>query len=197
MMSSLIKRASLGVKTHDRIGFKSLSSVTAKSKRPSRAEFRRACAQFATGITVVTTRAADGAPHGLTANSFTSVSAEPPLVLVCIDFECSVLAHFQECEFFAINILAENQQAISVRFAETPDGRFEGLKWWLSANGVPILADTLGVLECKVAQRIAAGDHVILLGEVLAADHRAGQPLLYYSSRYQHLQIQPHVQDQG
>ncbi|MBI3409113.1 MAG: flavin reductase family protein [Planctomycetes bacterium] len=161
--------------------------MTAKSGRPSRDEFRRACAQFATGITVVTTVAADGTPHGLTANSFTSVSADPPLVLICIDLGCSILGHFQDCEYFGINILAGHQEWISTRFATTRDERFDGVDWHAGTTGVPILGETLGWLECKVTQRLQVGDHVIVFGEVTGVEVMGGDPLLYYSSRYERL----------
>jgi len=164
--------------------------VTATSPRLSRAEFRRACARFATGITVVSTRADDGSPHGLTVNSFTSVSAEPPLVLVCIDRQCSLLCHFQQCEYFAINFLAEDQEAISRRFAESLDARFDGVRWHASPTGSPLLHSTLGALECRVSQRVETGDHVLLIGLVLSAKASPGRPLVYFNSAYQQLKPQ-------
>ena len=148
------------------------------------AQFRRACARFATGITVSTALAADGTPHGFTANSFTSVSMEPPLVLICVDHRANVLRHFEQASHFGINILAEDQEAISVRFAEKGLDRFNGIDWHAGATGVPLLGGALARFECATRQKIEAGDHLIILGEVLHAEWETGAPLLYYASAY-------------
>lgn len=148
------------------------------------AQFRRACARFATGITVSTALAADGTPHGFTANSFTSVSMEPPLVLICVDNRANVLRHFAHAEHFGVNILAEDQEAISVRFAERGLDRFEGIDWHPGSTGVPLLGGALARFECVTRQTINAGDHMIILGEVLHAEWQDGAPLLYYASAY-------------
>src|SRR5689334_3189678 len=87
--------------------------------------FRNALARFATGVAVATVRAADGTPHGITVSSFTSVSMEPPLVLICVDYACTFLEHFRACKNFAINVLSESQRGLSVIFSEKPEGRFE------------------------------------------------------------------------
>ena len=164
-----------------------MSSTTAKSECPTRDEFRKACAQFATGITVVTTLGADGSPHGMTANSFTSVSAQPPLILVCIDLKCSILEHFNKCSHFAVNILSEHQRPVSVRFARSTEGRFDGIEWKPGQHGVPVLTGTLGVMECAVERRMTVGDHLVLVGEVRAVEIHGGPPLLYFASGYRHL----------
>jgi flavin reductase (DIM6/NTAB) family NADH-FMN oxidoreductase RutF len=149
--------------------------------------FRRACARFATGITVPTTLAADGSPQGFTANSFTSVSMEPPMVLVCVDHRASVLRHFLSASHFAINILESGQQEISARFALRGVDRFSGVPWRPGATGVPVLEGVVAHLECATRQTVVAGDHTLILGEVLHAETGEGKPLLYYSSAYHHL----------
>lgn len=153
------------------------------------AQFRRACARFATGITVSTALAADGTPHGFTANSFTSVSMEPPLVLICVDHRANVLRHFEQASHFGINILAEDQEALSVRFAGRGLDRFGGIAWRPGQTGVPLLDGALARFECVTKQKIVAGDHTIILGEVLHAEWQEGAPLLYYASAYHTAQV--------
>jgi flavin reductase (DIM6/NTAB) family NADH-FMN oxidoreductase RutF len=148
------------------------------------AQFRRACARFATGITVSTALAPDGTPHGFTASSFTSVSMEPPLILICVDHRANVLRHFEQATHFGVNILAEDQEALSVRFAERGLDRFVGIDWHAGATGVPLLGGALARFECATRQTVAAGDHTIILGEVLHAEWQDGAPLLYFASRY-------------
>jgi flavin reductase (DIM6/NTAB) family NADH-FMN oxidoreductase RutF len=169
------------------IGFTSLSSVSLISTRFSRDDFRRACSNFATGVAVITVVADDGTLHGLTVNSFASVSAEPPLILVCIDLRCRVLSHFLPQRSFGISFLSEHQRNVSARFAELPEGRFDGVNWTAGMSGAPLLEGALGTLECIVANRIDAGDHVIVIGEVIALQMHTGHPLLYFRSTYQQL----------
>ena len=149
--------------------------------------YRRVCAQFATGIAVVTVADATGHPHGLTVNSFTSVSLEPPLVLVSIDLRNSILGHFQAASFFAINILAEGQENLSQRFSSVAENRFAGVQWRESALGLPLLDGVLAHLECAVARTLEVGDHTVLIGEVRHAACDEGKPLVYFNSGYRHL----------
>jgi len=155
----------------------------------SRDSFRRACSRFATGVAIATVLDPSGEPHGLTINSFTSVSAEPPIVLICIDRDCSILGHFEASPWFAISFLAEAQQELSNRFALLPEGRFQGVDWRPAqeSGGMPILEGAIGWMSCRVLNRVAAGDHWILLGEVEQAEPCEGQPLLYFDSAYQRL----------
>jgi flavin reductase (DIM6/NTAB) family NADH-FMN oxidoreductase RutF len=148
---------------------------------------RTACARFATGVTVATVLGSDGEPQGFTANSFTSVSCAPPLILICIDHRTTALPHFRANPLFGINVLAEDQRHVSVRFAQRQANRFEGIDWWLSESGVPLLGDTLARLECAATQSLEAGDHTIVVGEVFRAEWRDGRPLLFYASRYSEL----------
>src|ERR1043166_2503779 len=93
------------------------------------ATYREVCSQFTTGVAVATVRAPDGTPHGLTVSSFTPVTIDPPLILICLDFRCTGLEHFRNGPFFAINVLTEFQRELSVVFAAKPEGRFEGIEW--------------------------------------------------------------------
>jgi flavin reductase (DIM6/NTAB) family NADH-FMN oxidoreductase RutF len=149
--------------------------------------FRRACGAFATGITVATVLGHDGKPHGMTVNSFTSVSLHPPLVLVCVAHKAATHGSFAHAKTFAINILADDQRELSVRFSSTHPNRFEGLDWTTGPLGAPILAGALAVLECETRERITAGDHTIFLGEARLASVKEGQPLLYFGGRYAEL----------
>src|SRR5579863_379040 len=142
--------------------------------------YRRTCAQFATGITVVTTLDSHGHPHGMTVNSFSSVSLDPPLVLVSIDLKNAILGHFISTSWFAINILAEHQEELSRRFSSSSGDHFLELDWHAGTSGTPLLEGVLAQLECSVVRTFEAGDHTILIGEVRRAGYQAGQPLVYF-----------------
>jgi flavin reductase (DIM6/NTAB) family NADH-FMN oxidoreductase RutF len=148
------------------------------------AAFRLACGKFATGITVVTVIGPDGLPHGITVNSFTSVSLEPPLVLVCIDRKAAILPKLQAANYFGINVSAENHQAISTQFARHGLDRFETVSWFAGELGVPLLEGALAHYECSVVSATEGGDHLIFIGEVQHLQCFAGRPLLYYESGY-------------
>ncbi len=147
-------------------------------------DFRRACGRFATGVAVATVLDRLGAPHGLTVSSFTSVSLDPPLVLICLGHEVSAIDAFRAAPFFGINVLTEDQQELSERFARKGFDRFDGLPWQPGATGVPLIPGALAALECAVEQRIPSGDHDIFVGRMVAAQIGEGKPLLYFSSRY-------------
>ena len=149
--------------------------------------FRKTCARFATGIAIATVSGSDGLPYGITVNSFTSVSAAPPLVLVCIDYRSSVLAHFRGSAWYAINVLSEGQQELSERFATRVPDRFQNLGWKRGASGVPVIDDCLATMECSVVQTVEAGDHAIFIAEVIRAEAREGNPLLYFGSAYRRI----------
>jgi flavin reductase (DIM6/NTAB) family NADH-FMN oxidoreductase RutF len=149
--------------------------------------YRRTCAQFVTGITVVTTLDSDGHPHGMTVNSFSSVSLDPPLVLVSIDLKNAILGHFISSSWFAINILAEHQEDLSRRFSSASEDRFLGVSWHVGASGTPLLDGVLAQLECSVVRTFEAGDHTVLIGEVRRAGTSEGKPLVFFDSAYHHL----------
>jgi len=149
--------------------------------------FRRACALWATGIAIVTVTDRDGAPHGMTANSFTSVSLDPPLILVCIDHRAALLPHLEVSRAATINVLGEDQSDLSSRFARKGEDRFENLEWKPGDLGTPVLAGALAVFECRVTESIKAGDHQIVVAAVERANWREGRPLLYFASGYETL----------
>jgi flavin reductase ActVB len=149
--------------------------------------FRRVCSRFASGVTITTVLDADGAAHGLTANSFTSVSLAPPLVLVCVDHRTKILEHFRHNSHFGINILSEHQRPLSDRFAGSGYDRFEGVEWYRGQTGVPLLPGVLAALECSRVKLVAAGDHDVLIGQVVHAQYHDGEPLIYFGSQYRNL----------
>jgi 3-hydroxy-9,10-secoandrosta-1,3,5(10)-triene-9,17-dione monooxygenase reductase component len=150
-------------------------------------DFRRVLGQFATGVTVVTTRDAQGRPFGLTVNAFCSVSLEPPLVLVCIDRRSEAHPGFSQTGAFNVSVLAEGQEEISRRFAGRRKPKFEGIDLPPGSNGVPLVDGALAFMECRVVGAHAAGDHTIYLGEVLRLGSREGRPLVYHGSAYRKL----------
>ena len=153
----------------------------------TREEFRRACGRFATGITIATVSDAQGTPHGLTVNSFTSVSLDPPLVSICLGHAVSLIEVFRAASYFGINVLAESQRAVSERFARKGYDRFEGIEWQAGANGVPLIIGVLAAMECRTVERIRAGDHDIFLAQMVTARVVEGKPLVYFASRYRKL----------
>jgi flavin reductase (DIM6/NTAB) family NADH-FMN oxidoreductase RutF len=148
------------------------------------AAFRRTTGSFATGVTVITT-AYDGERHGLTANSFTSVSMDPPLVLFCLARTAGSMAAFEGCDAFAVNVLSSDQQELSRQFATPSDDKFVAVALREGVTGAPVLAECHAVLECTPHQMHEAGDHVIVVGKVEAIDvHDESEPLLFHRSRY-------------
>jgi flavin reductase (DIM6/NTAB) family NADH-FMN oxidoreductase RutF len=151
------------------------------------AEFTRACSRFATGIVIASVCDAQGVAHGLTANSLTSVSLTPPLILICIGHSASVLEAFRSAGHFGISVLAEDQRELSDRFARKGHDRFDGTAWQPGHTGVPLVAGGLGTMECSVYQRQVCGDHDIVVGQVLHTSVRDGKPLIYFGSKYRFL----------
>lgn len=165
----------------------SSDGVPAPETPVSSQEFRRACGLFATGITIATVIDPDGAPHGLTVNSFTGVSLDPPLVLICLGHAVTTIAAFRASRHFGINILRAGQQELSDRFARKGFDRFDGVAWYRGEFGIPLLPGVLAAIECRVQQRFTSGDHDIFVGEMMRANLAEGDPLLYYASRYRTL----------
>ncbi|MEO8663709.1 MAG: flavin reductase family protein [Bryobacteraceae bacterium] len=166
-----------------------MSSVESAAVDPK--EFRRAVGRFLTGVTITTVRDPEGRPHGLTANSFTSVSLAPPLILLCIDTRARLLDHFMQTAYFAVNILSEQQKDLSNQFAKPNIDRFDGVEWMEGRFGSPLLPGSLAHLECRLVQSHEAGDHIILIGEVLQLSHCDGGPLCYFSGAYRHIAQHP------
>jgi flavin reductase (DIM6/NTAB) family NADH-FMN oxidoreductase RutF len=155
------------------------------------AEFRQAVGQFATGVTVVTVEREPGQVHGMTASSFTSVSLDPLLILVCIDQNARMLALIEEKKRFGVSVLRENQQAISEFFAqpEQPE-RSEyslGIRFGWAKGGIPVLENTLARLACSVVSSHVSGDHTIFVGKVESVEVSEGEPLLHFRGKYRHI----------
>jgi flavin reductase (DIM6/NTAB) family NADH-FMN oxidoreductase RutF len=140
---------------------------------------------FATGVTIVTARKPDGELIGLTANSFNSVSLEPPLVLWSLAQAAGSMPALSTGSHYAINILAADQKELAERFAAKREGRWEGVAWTEGASGSPLLAGAAATFECFNRSRYEEGDHVIFVGEVERCSHRAGAaPLLFHGGRF-------------
>lgn len=146
------------------------------------ADQRRIMGSFATGVTVVTTNSKP--PTGLTANAVASLSLNPPLVLVAVDKKASSHQAFQETRCFAVNILTDKQQSVSNRFATPGPKDFSDLNIRTAETGAPIIADSLGWLDCQLHEVLPGGDHDIFVGRIVAGELNAGEPLLYYSGKY-------------
>ena len=148
-------------------------------------QFRRICGKFASGITVATVLDSAGAPHGMTANSFTSVSMTPPLVLVCVDLTSDTHGDLRAAGAFAVSVLAADQERLARRFADAQEReRFQGVAWREEATGAPVLEDAVAWVDCRVWAEYPAGDHTIFVGQVLAGDADDRPPLLYYRGGY-------------
>lgn len=143
-------------------------------------EFKRAMANYPTGVAVVTTMAKSDAPVGLTVNSLVSVSLSPLMLLWSISRRANCAEEFAHGPGFAVHILAADQQDQCTTFASPVENRFGRHPWHLSARGLPILEGAAAVLECSLARAIDAGDHVILLGNVIAASVQDRDPLVYH-----------------
>ncbi len=151
-------------------------------------QLRAAFSTFLTGVTVVTTSASDGTPVGFTANSFTSVSLDPPLLLVCLSNTLNCLEAFEQAQHFAVNILSSSQQDVSNTFAAYDGDRFEKASHRTGNNGCPLLNDCCAWFECKIHQRVDAGDHTIYIGKILDYQYEESDPLGYSRQGYFSLQ---------
>jgi flavin reductase (DIM6/NTAB) family NADH-FMN oxidoreductase RutF len=169
--------------------YMSSEGFTGRAAPVSSQEFRAACGRFATGVTIATVLDSERQPHGLTVSSFTSVSLDPPLISICLGHAVTAIDLFREANFFGINILDEDQQAISERFARKGLDRFDGVGWTLGEYGVPLIEGVLAGIECQAERRITAGDHDIFVGRMVATRVRDGAPLLHFSGEYRKLQL--------
>jgi flavin reductase (DIM6/NTAB) family NADH-FMN oxidoreductase RutF len=150
------------------------------------ARFRQAMGHFASGVTVVTT-ALGGELYGMTVSSFASLSLSPPLVLICIDKSVPSHDMIKDAGCFVVNILEKRQEHLSRRFATTSNDKFKGVAWHSGNLGLPVLANTLAVIECRLRDMHDGGDHTIFIGEVVDAEVHEGAPLLYYRRGYHEL----------
>ncbi len=152
-------------------------------------QFKNALKLWASGVTVVTAQSPEHGLKGMTATSFSSVSVEPPQILVCLNQATDTGAVVLEQQHFAVNILSSEQQAVSNQFAggASQEERFASVAWQAGENGSPLLNQALASLECKVVQQVQAGTHWIVIGEVQNVVCRSGEPLLYYNGAYRQL----------
>jgi len=153
--------------------------------------FRRVAGAFTTGVTVITVEREPGLVHGMTANSFTSVSLDPLLILVCVDHDARLLSYLKSQRRFGVSILREDQQSLSEYFAKTEqtpqeDARLDVRYTWTS-SGIPLLDNTLAQLACNVVAEHPAGDHTIFIGEVESMESHDGEPLLFHRGQYRRL----------
>jgi len=159
--------------------------VQAKPPSFTTDEFREALGMFATGVTIVTARAANGRLVGLTANSFNSVSLDPPLVLWSLARSAASMAALSTGSHYAINILAADQKDLAERFATKDVDRWADVAFTEGLGGAPVLAGVAASFECFNRSRYDEGDHVIFVGEVERCEHRAGaSPLLFHGGRF-------------
>lgn len=147
-------------------------------------QFRQLLGRFATGVAVVTVTSPDGRPHGMTANSLASVSLRPPLLSVSIDRAAAMHDLIVRADQFVVNVLASHQEALSRRFADPHDDRFDGVGYYMSQEGGVLLDGALAHIECARHESVEAGDHTIVIGRVLAGAASDGRPLLYYRGGY-------------
>jgi flavin reductase (DIM6/NTAB) family NADH-FMN oxidoreductase RutF len=154
---------------------------------PDLQHFRNACSRFPTGVTITTVFGDDEEPHGVTLTSFTSLSLQPPLVLICIDHRSQMLKHLERGRYFGINVLSDAQEELSIRFSKNWLDRFPGLNWYRGRTGVPLLFDVSATFECATAEMIPAGDHMIIIGRVLHVSSSEILPLMYVNRSYNKL----------
>ena len=158
---------------------------------PTTSEFRLALGQFATGVTVVTAERAPGCVHGMTANSFTSVSLDPLLILICVNQSAQLMPLVEQHKRFGVNILKDNQREISEYFARTEESaemeKQLGVRYRWTKTGIPLLEDALVHLGCNVVASHVAGDHTIFIAEVESVEVYDGEPLLYLRGDYRNL----------
>jgi flavin-dependent trigonelline monooxygenase, reductase component len=147
-------------------------------------EYRSALGSFATGVTVVTTTDKDGTGHGLTVNSFTSVSLDPPLVLWCLGNKSDSYDLFAKADHYAINVLGAGESEFAMRFAGKGDQRLSEGAFQVLKTGAPVLDEAIATFDCKVVERVEAGDHLILIGETQAFVTKAASGLTYFRGAF-------------
>lgn len=149
-------------------------------------DYRQALRRFASGITVVTV-ARDDELHGMTASSFAAVSLQPPLILVSLEKGSRTRELVLEQGSFGVNVLADHQESLARAFSEAGDKPFDDTKHRLGSTGAPLLEGAIAWLECNISQSVDAGDHDVVIGEVLTCDAREGTPLVYFNRAYRSL----------
>ena len=169
---------------------KALTSASARSPSASRVsaftdrQFRDALSQFATGVSVICAPGPHGRFVGLTANSFNSVSLDPPLVVWSLNRRSTSLAAFEKTEHYAINVLAHDQTDLARRFSRPHADRFEGVEFRLGAAGAPLIGGCIAWFECRHHAQHRAGDHVLFIGEVTTCGRKNGAGLVFHHGRF-------------
>ncbi len=151
---------------------------------PEATEFRKALAQYATGVTVITTLAPDGTPAGMTANSFTSVSLDPPLVLWSVSRQAASFEAFRRSSRYLVHVLAADQLGLAQRFATRGADKFGASPWQPGPHGLPLIEGSVAWFACSNRSQYDEGDHVILVGRVESFGAAGGNPLIFHASRY-------------
>ena len=152
-------------------------------------EFRAALSEFATGVTVITTLDDEGNPHTMTANAFSSVCLEPPIILICVAHGTHTYGYLKQRDIFGVNFLSDEQEALGAYFAKKPQDRTGGVDYSFSEseNGVPVLDESMVFFDCAVIGSHVYGDHTIFLGEVKEIRRNESEnPLMFYRSRWYH-----------
>lgn len=152
-------------------------------------DFKNALQLWASGVTVVTTQSEKFGVQGMTVSAFSSVSVEPPQILVCINDRADTGDGIAESQYFAVNVLTTEQQETSNQFAggSSQQQRFADTDWSIGVTGAPLLNNSLMSLDCTVVEKVRAGTHWIIIGEVQSCVCRSGEPLLYYRGAYRQL----------
>lgn len=147
--------------------------------------FRQTMSRYASGVTVVAAMDEQGMPWGLTASAVSSVSLNPPLVLLCIDKKANTYEPVTKARFFAINVLNRRQDELALLFATRGADKFAGIPFETGVTGAPLLPDvSIAMIECRMFAQYDGGDHTIVVGEVVAASVSEGQPLLFYDRKF-------------
>jgi flavin reductase (DIM6/NTAB) family NADH-FMN oxidoreductase RutF len=148
------------------------------------AEFRRALGHFAASVTVVTTQLEDGQRAGITVTAFSSLSLDPPLVLVCLNKRARLHDRLRPGGHFAVNILAEDQEFVSRRFASSEPDQFREIGYSDGATGVPLIQGAIAAIECRIVELLPGGDHTIFVAQVESTHITEGKPLVYFRGGY-------------
>jgi flavin reductase (DIM6/NTAB) family NADH-FMN oxidoreductase RutF len=161
-----------------------MTHATRMTRSPAARELRDVFGTFATGVTVVTAVRPDGEPVGVTANSFTSVSLDPPLILWCLSLKSTSISAFSPHAPFAVHVLANDQRDLALHFARTGRERFDIDPYWRTNPHPPRIAGVLSRMECRVHGVFPGGDHWIIVGEVFAMESESGDPLAFHAGRF-------------
>lgn len=172
-----------------------MTQATRMKRSPAARELRDVFGTFATGVTVVTAVRPDGEPVGVTANSFTSVSLDPPLILWCLSLKSTSIAAFSPHAPFAVHVLANDQRDLALHFARTGRERFDIDPYWRTNPHPPRIAGVLSRMECRVHGVFPGGDHWIIVGEVFAMERESGDPLAFHAGRFGRFTLEPSVSE--